>query len=665
MLHCGFVAPTEQARPEVRTERLARVIEREVAPIWHDRFARLLLRHVTPRDDMVAIDVHCAAGRTTAELLRRLPDSSRVLALGSEPAELTLARARIDPAWQRRVYFKDGNFDDVLEIPDNSYDLAVANLVLTEQVLDWEAGLGELVRITKPGGTVLASVPLAGTWSEAEDLLDETLRDLEQSQTAHTLDRFRRRRPSATELAKAIEALEIGRDDYVIEHERFSLLFRSGREFLFSPVVEHGPLALWKAIIGDADAARQAFWRLKEAIDTYYERRVFSVSVAAAAIVIGVRARADQSTNVTQRYWRRYPSLDRVFTGEIAISSTSTSPPDDDALEFDITFDDDDQRLAAPPLKPASPPASSEFEPTSPSPSPAAPATTPDPRPTERDVDPEIDEDDDPLDHLRTVFEPPPVDDDDFEEVFEGAFDLHPAAKREPPPKRRTLPPAPPPKGSVRATRPPSGPTGRAANPASTDRSATSGSAFARPSTRAGKPSEGGSFATRLPSPGSNEVSSSGSFPRTPFAPPTAPAGSSGTFVRPDAAAGSGSFPRRLPGGSDTANASRGESTATAPTQSTLEATSKSALAGTPDEAPKSSDAGTNPISSSINPAESGARPKAANDGTSAVDVTTSPEDAQRRYASVKATQMLQAVPQPTRKRAPRRGRWGRQRDKG
>ncbi len=327
------MAVSEKANLGLRTERLARVIDREVAPLWHDRLARLIFRHFVPRPDILALDVHCGSGRATAELLRRLPDSSRVLALGDDVAALSLARARVNADWKPRVYFKEGDFDDVADMPDRTYDLTFANAVLTEKVLDWEAGLAELVRITKPSGTILASIPLEGTWAEAEDLLDEVLRDAGETNASTTLERFRHRRPSVAELTRALERLGIARPDYVVEHEQFQLLFRSGREFLFAPIIEHGPLGLWKAIIGDPQLAKRLFWRLKDSIDTYYTGRVFSVSASAAVIAVELPSEDGRSSGAAARYWRRYPSLASLWSAD-----DEPIVPPLDTVEFEISL---------------------------------------------------------------------------------------------------------------------------------------------------------------------------------------------------------------------------------------------------------------------------------------------------------------------------------------
>ena len=97
----------------MRDRRVARVIDREIAPIWHDRFARLIIRNLPNSSDVIALDIHCGVGRTTAELLHRLGATARVLALEPDDTLIELARTRMRPEWKNRVYLKVGDFDDI------------------------------------------------------------------------------------------------------------------------------------------------------------------------------------------------------------------------------------------------------------------------------------------------------------------------------------------------------------------------------------------------------------------------------------------------------------------------------------------------------------------------------------------------------------------------
>jgi ubiquinone/menaquinone biosynthesis C-methylase UbiE len=295
----------------LREEKVARMVDREIAPVWHERFARLIWRHLPPISAGVALDVHAGSGRGTEELLERLGPEVRVLALEPSTALRTLARSRMRPEWKQRVYLKDGDMTHVAGMPDDAYDLVVANLVLSE-AHDLGEALAGLLRVTKPGGSLLATLPLDGTWAEVEDLLQEVLRDAGLVDAMHRLRRMASLRPSGADVANVAVGLGIPRDHVLLVQDRFSLLFRSGREFLFSPLVELGPLRLWKAVIAKEGNPQEIFFRLKEAIDTYYAGHAFTVSAIAGLLHVtrpgeGVRAEAART------YWSRFPAIDRLF----------------------------------------------------------------------------------------------------------------------------------------------------------------------------------------------------------------------------------------------------------------------------------------------------------------------------------------------------------------
>jgi SAM-dependent methyltransferase len=263
---------------------------------------------------------------------------------------MQVSKTRVRPEWKRRVYFKAGDMDDVPSMANATYDLAIANLVLGEQVVDWKAALAELMRVTKPGGQVLATLPMHGTWEEVEDLFEELLRDEDMRREVVTLQKLRRRRPKPSQLVAGLQelgaSLGFGDNDVVVEHERFELLFRSGREFLFAPVIEHGPLRLWKAIIGRAEKPQALFWRFKEAIDTYYAGHVLAVSVVAGLIRVRIPGPGVQG-NFAGDYWSRYPTLGRLWKAPGA----TAKPADDD--DFDLDMDVEvEEAVAAPATTP-------------------------------------------------------------------------------------------------------------------------------------------------------------------------------------------------------------------------------------------------------------------------------------------------------------------------
>jgi len=314
-----------------RDLRVARVIDRDVAPLWHDRFARFMFQDLPLVDEGIVLDAAAGTGRTTIELLARYRPSVRVVALESDPASLELARARIGTHFRSRVYLKQGDPTSVTTTADDTYAAAFANLVLGETP-EPERLLAELVRVVRPGGEVRATLPLRGTWAEVEDLLYEVLLQTGAADAVRRLSRLARLRPTGPALADRLRAVGIDGDHVIIEQKRMQLVFLGGREFLFAPAVEHGPLRLWKAIVGPEHEPQKVFWSLKEAIDAYFAGRVFCVTVVVGCVRVEVPRPG--APPLAHRVFEAYPTLSRLFF------KTSAEGEEEFDLDLDIEIDE-------------------------------------------------------------------------------------------------------------------------------------------------------------------------------------------------------------------------------------------------------------------------------------------------------------------------------------
>lgn len=116
------------------------------------------------------LDVGCGPGALTAELVRRLgPDA--VTAIDPSPPFVEAAAARFP-----RVDVRTGAAED-LPFADDIFDAALAQLVV-HFMADPVAGLREMGRVTRPGGTVGACVwdfgeggsPLSVFWRAAREV---------------------------------------------------------------------------------------------------------------------------------------------------------------------------------------------------------------------------------------------------------------------------------------------------------------------------------------------------------------------------------------------------------------------------------------------------------------------------------------------------------------
>lgn len=268
-------------------DRLAAEWAEEVYPLFGARFDELALRHLGDLPPKCQVLEHgCGAGDVTAELLRRIDGEGRIVALDANAGLIARARERLAEAHAgRRVFFRQQAANAPLPFPDDSYDLVLSNLTLPAAgaVAAQAAMLRDAARVLKPGGRLILTTPLAGTWAEPLDLLQEALTRLDRAEGLAALDTYRAHQPRGENVALAVEAA--GLVDLVEELTHWELLFRSGREFFYAPVIEHLELPRWKEIAAAGGDMHPVFFAMKEAVDTYYTGRAFPVGVFGGCFV--------------------------------------------------------------------------------------------------------------------------------------------------------------------------------------------------------------------------------------------------------------------------------------------------------------------------------------------------------------------------------------------
>ena len=274
---------TVQPKRTLKIEKLARIYDDEIAPVWGTRFGKMLLRNLAVPPKGQVLDISCGTGYPTVEILRRMSEGSRLIAIDASSAMLDVARRKIadlGPLGKKGVFFRTESAVPKLSFADDVYDLVVCNLGLSEMP-SLEVALRDFVRVAKKGGEVRCTIPLAGTFQELNDIYREVLIKHDKHEALDRLDRHIARFPSIDHVERCMKSANLEGE---IEAEEFTLLFKSSREFFFAPVIEYGPLQEWKDIAGDGQEMQDIFWYIKEAIDAYYEGRPFQVTVKAGCI---------------------------------------------------------------------------------------------------------------------------------------------------------------------------------------------------------------------------------------------------------------------------------------------------------------------------------------------------------------------------------------------
>ena len=266
--------------------RFASLHDKDIEPVWTRPFGQLLLAEMFSPEftpclrKATLLDVMCHAGYPGLEVLRRFAEA-RLVAIDPSAALIELARRKAGPLTGRRVFFRTESAEPTLPFDKSVYDLVISNLGLHDAAQP-RMLLRELSRVAKPGAVVLATLPLRGSFGEFYTLLSNLIGG--SGKEASRLESHLQSLPDAAALCEW--AVDAGLSDISVVTRPFSLLFASGLDLFFAPVIEYGPLSAWKAILGERGPEMQAaFHELRARIDRACQGTVpFVLTVRAACL---------------------------------------------------------------------------------------------------------------------------------------------------------------------------------------------------------------------------------------------------------------------------------------------------------------------------------------------------------------------------------------------
>lgn len=266
------------ARPgPTRFERLSRAYADEVYPLFDRWFSEPLVQLLTQtplRAGQRVLDVGAGAGHLA-------PALAPATAVAAEPSGSMLALLLEGTSAQAYASVVRADGETGLPFASNSFDAVLCRSRADGGVDPW-ALLPEMVRVSRPGAVINLCGALRSTWSEPLDLLDEALERRGDGAARAALRHHRQRAPSPSDVSPQLAAAGVT-DARVTVREK-QVLFRSGREFFFSSLIDLGPLRVWKSLVGKGEPLQAAFAAVKDAIDTYYAGRPFAVTVAVATV---------------------------------------------------------------------------------------------------------------------------------------------------------------------------------------------------------------------------------------------------------------------------------------------------------------------------------------------------------------------------------------------
>ncbi len=179
-----------------------------------------------------ALDVCCGTGDFAFELASRVGESGRVVGLDFSLPMLDLANRKARRSGRDWVEFIAGNACS-LPFPDNSFDCVTVGFGL-RNVADVRVALGEMARVTRPGGKVI-SLEISRVGSR---LLSVPWKLYFYALTPYTAVVFRARREAYEYLPRSVKGF-MSRQELADKFENCGLTDVSCRSLTFGAVCVH------------------------------------------------------------------------------------------------------------------------------------------------------------------------------------------------------------------------------------------------------------------------------------------------------------------------------------------------------------------------------------------------------------------------------------------
>lgn len=271
---------SSQRLAAVGTAQDAALYDAHVVPRYSELFGRLLLGELPANERMQVLDVGCGTGYPALEVMRRLGDGGRVIAIDPDPSLMDVARRRALDDAGRRIFFKVESAEQ-LSFSDEVFDVVIGNLALGSLEAP-EHALAEMMRVLVPAGRLVLTHALAGTFEEVLDMFREVALKNDDPHIGQRIDRLAGRYPSAATLEAAVAGA--GFEDVTVKTEEFQVAFASAAQIFADPMIRFVALPEWRWIAGFEEGSETVLDQVQRSLDTYFGGGPLSLRVSAGVV---------------------------------------------------------------------------------------------------------------------------------------------------------------------------------------------------------------------------------------------------------------------------------------------------------------------------------------------------------------------------------------------
>jgi ubiquinone/menaquinone biosynthesis C-methylase UbiE len=268
-------------------KELAYLHDLYVAPDWGERFAELVDEHLKLPKKARALYVAAGTGGHALKVVERIGEGASLIGIDESEEQSELARAKATATKMgTRAEFRVGQLE-ALDFEDEQFDLVIgdASMVAPERLPEM---IAEMARVAAHGATVALNLPTASSYSEFFSIYWEALLSADRLEDAPVVEELIKRLPTISDVEQL--AAREGLDDVKSWTQVEEFDFKSGEEFLSSPLISDFLMRDWLESLADESAHDEVLAAVARLIDEERQDGDFSLSIK-ATLVVGQKTR--------------------------------------------------------------------------------------------------------------------------------------------------------------------------------------------------------------------------------------------------------------------------------------------------------------------------------------------------------------------------------------
>jgi len=262
-------------------KELAYLYDLFIVPGWREVFDRLVDDELKIPGKIRVLDAGCGTGGFAVDLAAKLGADSEIIGVDESDERLALARGKAEMQKLSNIEFLHGSPAATAQA-DNAFDLVVGDATMTppEQI---RSVLTELVRVARPGGTIVLKLTTRGSFDEFFSIYWEALHDTGHDDLTPQLESLITERLTISDAETLAKKAGLHRVRCVTRKERFD--YADAAAFFSAPLIESSFLDHWMAIVPNEADVRQVSQKLHTIIDREREQMDFDVSIKATLVM--------------------------------------------------------------------------------------------------------------------------------------------------------------------------------------------------------------------------------------------------------------------------------------------------------------------------------------------------------------------------------------------